>query len=99
MKVARVFVTGTHNPKGGYLASVLFELASGPYRFQVNGFRLVALNSGVRLINPNIKNARGDWKDIFFPCNQETKELLEQAALEAWRRIKGQEVRDLLEPL
>lgn len=99
MKISRTWITG--KPQGGYLASVVMEIEAGPFRFQLRGMRLVALKGKTRLVMPNIKKGReGEWVDLISPLNQETRDLLEEAAVTAWARSgPPQGLRDVLETL
>lgn len=101
MKPLRVWVTGKPNGQG-YLASVAMDVEIiGGYLIQLRGMRLIETKERkVVLVMPNIKDARGQWQTIFSPLNQQTRDVLEGAAIGEWERLwPNPEIRDMLEPL
>ena len=101
MKPSRIWITGRPNGKG-YLASVTMDIEiPGGYVFQVRGMRLIQTKEQkVVLVMPNIKDGSGSWQTIFSPLNQLTRDVIEGAAVDEWKRLwPSPELRDLLEPL
>lgn len=101
MKPLRVWVTGKPNGQG-YLASVAMDLEIvGGFLIQLRGMRLIETKERkVVLVMPNIKDSRNQWQTIFSPLNQQTRDVLENAALDEWKRLwPNPEIRDMLEPL
>lgn len=101
MTPVRVWVTGRPNGQG-YLASVAMDIEiSGGFLIQLRGMRLIETKEKkVVLVMPNIKDARGNWQTIFSPLNQPTRDVLELAALDEWKRQwPNPDLRDLLEPM
>ncbi len=85
MKVIKSWVTG--RPQGTYVASIALEIEfHGGYRFQIRGMRLVETNGKIALAMPNHKNPQGSWLDLVIPLNQETRDVLEEAAISAWHK-------------
>ena len=85
MKIIRTWVTG--RPQGNYLASIALEVEfQGGYRFQFRGMRLVLTEGRTVLAMANHKGPQCNWQDIVIPLNQETRDVLEEAAIGAWRR-------------
>lgn len=101
MKPVKVWVTGRPNNQG-YLASVAMDIEiAGGFLIQVRGMRLIETKERkVVLVMPNIKDSKGTWQTIFSPLNQETRDVLETAAIDEWRRLwPDPELRDVLESL
>lgn len=101
MKPSKVWVTGKPNGQG-YLASVAMDLEiPGGFLIQLRGMRLIETKERkVVLVMPNIKDSRGQWQTIFSPLNQATRDVLEGAALDEWKRLwPNPDLRDLFEPL
>lgn len=84
MKIVRTWITG--KPQGVYLASVSMEIEANGCRLQIRGMRLISLKGKTRLIMPNQKNKSGEWMDVICPLNQETRDLLEEAAVGAFSK-------------
>ncbi len=85
MKVIRSWVTG--KPQGNYLASIALEVEFvGGFRFQFRGMRLVVTDGRTVLAMANHKNPQGHWQELVIPLNQETRDVLEEAAIGAWTR-------------
>lgn len=101
MKASKVWVTGKPNGQG-YLASVAMDLEiGGGFLIQLRGMRLIETKEKkVVLVMPNIKDARGQWQSIFSPLNQQTRDVLESAALDEWKRLwPDPDLREVLEGL
>jgi DNA-binding cell septation regulator SpoVG len=102
MKPVRVWVTGKPNGQG-YLASVTMDLEmAGGFLIQLRGMRLIETKEKkIVLAMPNIKDGRGNWQTIVSPLNQATRDVLENAALDEWKKLwpDPQSLNDLLEPL
>ena len=85
MRVLRSWVTG--RPQGSYLASVALEIEfNGGFRMQICGMRLVKTEGRTVLAMPNHRGPQGNWRDIVVPLNQQTRDVLEEAAISAWTR-------------
>lgn len=90
MKVARSWVTG--KPQGNYLASISLEIEfHGGFRIQIRGMRLVLTEGRTVLAMPNHRGPQGNWHDIIIPLNQNTRDVLEEAAILAWTRTNPPE--------
>ena len=101
MKPLRVWVTGKPNGQG-YLASVAMDLEIvGGFLIQLRGMRLIETKERkVVLVMPNIKDSRGTWQTIFSPLNQATRDVLEAAALDEWKRLwPNPDLREVFEGL
>ena len=101
MKPTKVWVTGKPNGQG-YLASVSMDVETGEgLLLQLCGMRLIETKERkIVLVMPNIKNSRGQWQTIFSPLNQATRDILENAALDEWKRLwPNPDLRELFEPL
>ncbi len=72
----------------------------GGFLIQLRGMRLIETKENkIVLVMPNIKDSRGQWQTIFSPLNQATRDVLEAASLDEWKRQMGAGVRELFEPL
>ena len=101
MNPVKVWVTGKPNGNG-YLASVAMDLEiAGGFLIQLRGMRLIETKDRkIVLVMPNIKDSRGQWQTIFSPLNQETRDILEFAALEEWKKLwPNPELREVFEGL
>ncbi len=103
MNPIRVWITGRPNGQG-YLASVAMDVEiSGGFLIQISGMRLIETKEKkIVLVMPNVKDAAGKWKTVFSPLNQPTRDVLENAALDHWKRTWANErqgLRDVFEPI
>lgn len=88
MKVLKSWVTG--RPKDNYLASIALEIEwPDGTKLQLRGMRLIKADGRVCLAMANHKSAQGSWHDLVVPLNQQTRDVLEEAAIAAWSRQGG----------
>ncbi len=53
--------------------------------FCVRNIRIVKGKKGVFIGMPSFKNKRGDYNDIFFPINQETRDFLTDEVIKSFK--------------
>lgn len=88
MKIIKAWITG--KPTGNYLSSVALEVEwQDGTRLQLRGMRLVRADGRICLAMANHKGANGNWTDLVVPLNQQTRDVLEEAAIAAWTKSGG----------
>lgn len=53
----------------------------------ISNIKVIESQTGLFIAMPNIRNAKGEFKDIAFPLNQETRELMQKAILDEYNKI------------
>lgn len=54
--------------------------------FVVKGIKIINGKNGLFISMPNYKTANGEYKDICFPTNAETRELITNAIMEEYNK-------------
>ena len=89
IEIERVYITG--RPQDSYLASVAMEIKAGPHKFYFGGMRIIMLKGKRELVMPS-RRTPGGWKTTMHPLNEETREVLQKAALLEYDRRRGSAV-------
>lgn len=53
----------------------------------ISNIKVIESQNGLFIAMPNFRNAKGEFKDIAFPLNQETRELMQKAILDEYNKV------------
>ena len=52
----------------------------------INNIKIIESQNGLFIAMPSIRNMNGEFKDIVFPLNQETREAMQKAILDEYNK-------------
>lgn len=53
----------------------------------INNIKVIESQNGAFIAMPNIRTANGEFKDLVFPLNQETREAMQKAILDEYNKV------------
>ena len=72
-------------PRENLLAFASLSLGNS---FAVQGVKVLQGKNGPFVAMPQMKNSKGEWRDIAFPTTKEGREAVNKVVLEEYQRVK-----------
>ena len=72
-------------PRENLLAFASLNLGNG---FAVQGVKVLQGKNGPFVAMPQMKNGKGEWRDIAFPTTKEGREAVNKVVLEEYQKVK-----------
>lgn len=72
-------------PRENLLAFASLNLGNG---FAVQGVKVLQGKNGPFVAMPQMKNSKGEWRDIAFPTTKEGREAVNKVVLEEYQKVK-----------
>ncbi|MEW5764596.1 MAG: septation regulator SpoVG [Acidobacteriota bacterium] len=84
MKITDIRIFPVDEPKLKAFVSIIFDQS-----FIVSDIKIIEGNSGLFLSMPSKKRKDGTFKDIAHPLNSETRKMMEDAVIAAYKESAG----------
>lgn len=66
--------------------------------FAVQGVKILQGKNGPFVAMPQMKNSKGEWRDIAFPTTKEGREAVNKVVLEEYQKVKDAPAKEPVQP-